>query len=303
MLLRISSSHDPYWNVALEKYLFENYSGEEILFLWVNDPCVVIGRNQNPWLECDLEYMREKDIHLVRRYTGGGAVYQDRGNLNVSWVSENTDHSVLHEIIAHVLGEQGITDIRAEKNDLLYQGRKFSGFASMTEENRHLYHGTMMVDVDLENLIRALTPSELKIRSHGIESVRARVLNLREVQPEITAEKVLDAFTALYQGRFIPEDEYDLRKEAEKLRSSAWLYDETPGFSILREYHENGVLYQFSCEVSEGVIQDIRIYSDHADPEVLKELEKLYKGTRYDSNNFDKNLKDYLIHHPQFVLH
>ena len=296
MLLRISSSHDPYRNVALEKYLFENYSGEEILFLWVNAPCVVIGRNQNPWLECDLEYMRGAEIKLVRRYTGGGAVYHDTGNINISWISESADHTVLHEILRDVLGKHGITDILAEKNDLLYHGRKISGFASMTEEQRHLYHGTLMVDVDLDRLIHALTPSQLKIRSHGIDSVRARVMNLKEADPEITVQKILNTFTTLYGERSIPEDEYDIQEEADKLQSSGWLYDETPGFSILHEYHENGVLYQCACDVSGGVIRKIRIYSDHADPQVLKELENRYKGTSYHSTDFDKILKDYLIH-------
>lgn len=296
MLLRISSSHDPYRNVALEKYLFENYSGEEILFLWVNDPCVVIGRNQNPWLECDLEYMRREGIRLVRRYTGGGAVYHDTGNINISWISENKDHAVLHRILRDVLERQGITDVQAEKNDLLYHGRKISGFASMTEEQKHLYHGTLMVDVDLDRLIHALTPSPLKIRSHGIDSVRARVMNLKETDPQISVQTILDAFTALYPGENITGDLSAVLKESDKLRSSAWLYDETPGFSILHEYHENGVLYQCSCDVSEGIIKNIRIYSDHADPQVLKDLENLYKGTRYHSTDFDKNLKDYLNH-------
>ena len=185
----ISESTNPCVNLAMEeRLLYTVQDGEATVYLWQNERTVVIGKNQNACAECNLTALREDCGRLVRRLSGGGAVYHDLGNLNFTFLSkaadENTGRNL--EIIAGALRSFGLEPQKSGRNDLLLNGRKFSGNAFCTRKGNAYHHGTLMLNVDAERIERYLCVSSAKLEKHAVRSVRARVINLSELAPEIT---------------------------------------------------------------------------------------------------------------------
>ena len=292
--LLISGSHDPYFNVASEKYLFDHFT-DETLFFWRNDPCVVIGRNQNSWLECDSLYMEEHGIRLVRRYTGGGAVYQDPGNLNYSWFTHEKGIEPLLGWLTAGLQELGIRSITGSRNDLLAEGRKFSGTASMSAAGRYLYHGTLMISVDRQNLSGALKPSRLKMKSHGIDSVRSRVINLQELSPQITAEQIITAVSAQYgpyEAGSLPALDV-IRRLRDELADPGWLINETPAFETTLEYRLKDGIWQVRLDVREGIVHQAEVYTDSLKIHDTKAIAQRLQELPFDETEIRRILEEY----------
>lgn len=185
MQFYISPSRDAAWNLALEEVLWR--SGEEVFLLWRNAPSVIVGRHQNALQEVNADFAREQGIAVVRRVTGGGAVYHDPGNINFSRTAAS---GIWHDGLAEKYLQPVLSALKtlgfdgcefSGRNDLLYRGRKISGCARSVQLNRVLFHGTLLYDADLSVLDTVLTPDPEKIRSKGVRSVRARVGNLREL--------------------------------------------------------------------------------------------------------------------------
>ena len=190
---------DPYENLALEEALLSRVGeGDLILYLWQNERTVVIGRNQNPWKECRTALLAEEGGRLARRLSGGGAVFHDLGNLNFTFLMAEADYDLPRQltVLERACRSLGIPAQRSGRNDLLADGRKFSGNAFYKHNGRAYHHGTLMVDVDLEMVQRYLSPSKAKLAAKGVDSVRSRVVNLREFVPELTIEQLSDALTA-----------------------------------------------------------------------------------------------------------
>lgn len=182
---------DPYFNMAFDEYALEQLPLDEPLFyLWQNRPAVIIGLNQDAYNEVNLEYLREHDIALVRRVTGGGAVYHDFGNLNYTIVGRsadlNRDYPEYTRHMLRALQSLGIEAALSGRNDILVSGRKVSGYAKRVYKDRLMVHGTLMYNVDLETLERVLNPPMDKLNAKGIASVRSRVTNLSEYLPSVT---------------------------------------------------------------------------------------------------------------------
>lgn len=189
-----SSSYDPWFNLSLEELLLDQLAENEvILYLWQNDHTIVIGRNQNAWKECRWEELAESGGKLARRLSGGGAVYHDLGNLNFTFIMNNRDFNIERQL-AIILKAMEKLDLNASfsgRNDLVLDKRKFSGHAYYHRDNKvALHHGTILVHSDLEKLAFYLNPSQKKIASKGIDSVRSRVVNLTEINPALTIEQV-----------------------------------------------------------------------------------------------------------------
>lgn len=229
----ISDSYDPFFNLAVETMLFDKCSaGERILYLWRNEDVVVIGRYQNPWRECNIDKMNEDGVHLMRRYTGGGAVFHDTNNICFSFISKKSTDVATGNDLAGVCGENadGVTNnadffdvakaensrvicealrslrIDAEisgRNDITVDGFKISGAAYKESGDVFLHHGTILVGTDLTRLATYLQPDERKLKSKGISSVRARVANLRDLEKggSITIEEVCDAVCRAFAGK------------------------------------------------------------------------------------------------------
>lgn len=227
---------DPHRNLAVEQYLLETVPADTcILYLWQNRRTVVIGRNQNAWKECRTTALEADGGLLARRLSGGGAVFHDLGNLNFTFLLNKPDYDLSRqlEVIVEACRAMGIPAERSGRNDVLSGGRKFSGNAFYEHRGRSYHHGTLLVDVDMSAMGKYLSPSSAKLEAKGVSSVRSRVVNLKELKPDLTieemAERMEDAFQAVYglTARRLDETDFDLRyigSLAERNASWEWLY-------------------------------------------------------------------------------
>ena len=201
----MSKTHDPFFNLATEEWLFR--SGDitrPTLFLWRNEPTVVIGRCQNPWKECDISKLREKGVHLARRFSGGGTVYQDLGNTNFTFLTSlaNHDKERNSQIIIRALSTFGLCAETSGRNDLIVGGFKVSGAAYKLAPPRALHHGTLLIQVDMSALAGLLNPNKLKLQSKGIASVASRVKNLKELSQSVSHEALCSAIVTSFCNHY-----------------------------------------------------------------------------------------------------
>lgn len=194
---------DPYYNMSFDEYCLQQFRSDEMFFyLWRNRPSVIIGYNQNSQAEVNLEYLRRNGILLVRRVTGGGAVYHDLQNLNYSMVAPLGGADPV-SVIVDALRRLGVPAERTGRNDIFVEGRKVSGYARRVYKDRELVHGTLMYDVDIDTLTRALDVPGSKLNLKGVASVRSRVTNLKDYLPQFAS---LDEFQAALQEMMAGND-------------------------------------------------------------------------------------------------
>lgn len=297
MITRISvyqgSGVDPYENLAIEKCLLDTVEPNQcILYLWQNQNTVVIGRNQNPWVECRTTLLAEEGGKLARRLSGGGAVFHDLGNLNFTFLvsSENYDVDRQLSVIQKACGMVGIPVEKSGRNDLLTHGCKFSGNAFYQSKGNAYHHGTLLIDVDMEKLGRYLSPSKAKLEAKGIQSVRSRVINLKELAPDLTCENMRNLMVAGF------EEVYGLTADTIAL-------DDTQLTQIRQATQVNGswdflygtpLPFTFSCEdrfawgnihlqlqTKNGQITASKVYSDAMDWAISEMLQHALTGCRF----------------------
>ena len=189
----VSERHNPYLNLAVETWLTDHQEeGIVTMYLWKNERTVVIGLNQNPFSECDVKRLTEEGGYLMRRRTGGGAVYHDLGNLNFSFIADKSDYDVRKQqsVIQEALKSFGLEAEISGRNDLTCQGRKFSGNAFFNGAQNNLHHGTILIKTDSEMMQRYLIVDKAKLLKNGVKSVASRVINLSEAVPELTSENI-----------------------------------------------------------------------------------------------------------------
>ena len=286
-----SDSHDPYRNLAIEEELLTLAQEATVLYLWQNANTVVIGRNQNPWKECHTTLLEQEDGHLARRLSGGGAVYHDLGNLNFTFLMPQADFDIPKQqhVLLSTLRDLGLRPELSGRNDILCDGRKVSGCAFYKNGKAAYHHGTLLLDVDREKLSRYLSPSKAKLQSKGVDSVRSRVVNLKELDPSITADTLKQALIENFH-RFLggfdeflePGDLNAARIEAltEKYRSWEWNYGQKLPFTL--EYEDRfpwGGL-EIQLQVEHGIIQQAKAYSDSINWELVPTLERCLPGCR-----------------------
>lgn len=245
MIIVQSSSTDVYRNLAVEEWLLDHAPQLPVLFVCVNNPCVVIGKNQNPWRECKLSLMEKEGVPLARRISGGGAVYHDPGNLNVSVMVPRTEYieQKQYDLIFQCLEKFGIKSSKLGKNSLGVDGLKFSGQAFCHRRERTLHHGTLLVNADLDRLGRFLGPELEGIETKAIASVPANVANLSQFAPELTIQKLSAALIEQFREMYckvgqagslsyieeiIPEEQ--LLPMIGKNSSNDWKLGHTPTF-------------------------------------------------------------------------
>ncbi len=298
LLVCRSRGTDPYENLALEEaLLYRVGAGELILYLWQNERTVVIGKNQNPWKECRTALLSEEGGHLARRLSGGGAVFHDCGNLNFTFLVRETDYDVSRQlsVIETACRSLGIPVERSGRNDLLADGRKFSGNAFYKHEGRCYHHGTLMVDVDTALVQRYLSPSKAKLEAKGVDSVRARVVNLKEFVPDLTVEglasALISALPAVYSaGEGIPTiqdldpNAFDLGDLRAKYASDAWLYGPRLPFTLSVEERFSWGGVELQLNVNEGVIRLAKVYTDALDETLAPKLEAVLPGCAFRSD-------------------
>ncbi|MDO5545590.1 MAG: lipoate--protein ligase [Eubacteriales bacterium] len=288
-----SAGYDPYRNLAIEQHLLEQVKpGECILYLWQNQNTVVIGRNQNAWKECRTSLLEEEGGHLARRLSGGGAVFHDLGNLNFTFLVPQTDYDLDRQfsVIQEAVRSFDIPAEKSGRNDVLSAGRKFSGNAFYRNGTQAYHHGTLLVDVDMQKMGRYLNPSKAKLQSKGVDSVRSRVVNLRELNPDVTIESLksamADAFSKVYglPLEYLSEDALD-RDYVESLyqqnSSWEWLYGQKIPFTFEWEERFPWGGIQIALQVENGIVQQAKVYSDAMDWCLAPKLETALIGSRF----------------------
>ena len=237
--LYISTSGDGWTNLGTDEWFLEHIAPDEMaLYFYINDNAVILGRNQNPWAECDLAAMERDHVQLVRRITGGGAVYHDRGNLNFSFIagSERYDQDRQLRLILDAVRALGIPCEATGRNDLAVEGRKFSGNAFCKRSKVQQHHGTLLVASDLDRLQKYLRVDPRKLRSKGTKSVRSRVCNLSDLLPGLRVEALLEALKNAFAREYGAYETLetgalpwaDIRPYIEKHASWEWRLGETP---------------------------------------------------------------------------
>lgn len=289
-----SNSFDPYWNLAVEEYLMETVEEDAcILFLWQNQNTVVIGRNQNPWKECRTALLDEEGGHLARRLSGGGAVFHDLGNLNFTFLLPQAEYNLDRQfaVIAEAMSLLGLNAERSGRNDMLVNGRKFSGNAFYKNGKQAYHHGTLLVDVDMEKLSRYLNPSKAKLQAKGVDSVRSRVVNLRELNPEITIQSLKQSMAKAFRKVFglpcstLDDAMLDMQAiEALRKRNMSWEWNfgQKLPFSVELEDRFPWGGIQICMQIQNGIISGVKVYSDAMDWAVTPRLEKALVGCRYE---------------------
>lgn len=288
-----STDYDPYRNLALEQHLLESVpEGTCILYLWQNQNTVVIGRNQNAWKECRMTLLEEEGGHLARRLSGGGAVFHDLGNLNFTFLVPQADYDLDRQfsVIQEAVRRFGIPAEKSGRNDVLSEGRKFSGNAFYKNGTQAYHHGTLLVDVDMQKMGRYLNPSKAKLQSKGVDSVRARVVNLRELNPEVTTQRLktamAEAFSAVYGLPLnrMGEETLDLAQVDSLYRHySSWEWRCGRKLPFTFEWEDRfpwgGI--QIALQVESGVVQQAQVYSDAMDWTIAPKLEQALTGRRF----------------------
>lgn len=285
---------DPYFNLASEEYLLKHRK-ENFIYLWINAPAVIVGVNQNTVQEVNLDYTTSHGIKVVRRQTGGGAVYHDLNNLCYTVIApfrENVDN--YRRFTAPVIEYLNTLGVKAEfsgRNDIVVGGKKISGNAQTVSGGRIMHHGTLLFDTDMTALTFALKPNKLKTESKGIKSVRARVTNIKQYLPDMTVEEFKNGLKEYFKKTC---EEYVLTEndiaEIDKLvRDKYSLYEwnigRSPKGKNLFEYKFPFGILSFSFDTVEGKIENADISGDFFSVGDIKEFASTLDGVKFTKND------------------
>ncbi|MFD2308501.1 lipoate--protein ligase [Enterococcus termitis] len=304
MIFVPNENNDPRVNLAIETYLLkEKPLDEPILLFYINDPSIIIGRNQNTIEEINKEYVDEKGIHVVRRLSGGGAVYHDHGNLNFSFIMPDDgnsfrDFAKVTQPIIQALHELGVSGAELKgRNDLVIDGMKFSGNAMYATAGRMFAHGTLMFDSDIDEVVNALKVRKDKIESKGIKSVRSRVTNIKPFLPadkqEMTTEEFredillkifgVDSVDQVKTYELTDEDWEKINKISDEYyRNWDWNYGKSPAFNLERRHRFPIGAIDAQMNVEDGEIKEIKIFGDFFGLGEIKDVEDILTGTKYE---------------------
>lgn len=293
MLYIRNNSTDPYFNLAAEEYVLTHFN-QEVFMLWRNAPSIIIGRYQNTLAEINADYVKEHNIKVVRRMTGGGAVFHDLGNLNFTFVQNGTDGNFrsFTQPILDALRQMGVDAEFQGRNDLAIGGQKISGNAQCVHNGRMLHHGTLLFSVEMNNLADALKVNPLKFNDKAVKSVRKRVTNIVDylLQPmDIIAfsDFVMDYVVKNGEDGNLYEFSADDLLAINGLKESKydtweWTFGASPRYTFSNEVRTEGGHVELCLKVSQGQIEEVKIYGDFfAGKEDITKLEKQFVGIPY----------------------
>ena len=297
-------STNPYYNMAFDEYCLESLPTDEpVFFLWQNRPAVIVGFNQEVNTEVNLDYLKEKGIDLVRRVTGGGAVYHDLENLNYTIVGRSEDlerdYPEYASLLAKALQTLGVPATLSGRNDILVEGRKVSGFAKRVCKNRLMVHGTLMYNVDVDVLTNVLNPSTTKLQSKGIASVRSRVANLCDYLPEIPdiqtfSQRLEEILSNNYTDTEYQLTETDLaniqRLTDKKFATWEWNYGRSPKATLVHSARLACGTVEIHLTLAENRIASCRFGGDFLGNLPASDVEKALTGIPYEINEIRKCL-------------
>lgn len=301
--------HDPTVNLAIEEYALRHLPEErDYLLFYINEPSIIIGKNQNTHEEINSEYVQKNGIHVVRRLSGGGAVYHDLGNLNYSFITKDDGQSFHNyrkftEPVVQALRRLGVQAELTGRNDIQVGERKISGNAQFATKGRMFTHGTLLFDSEIENVVAALNVDPQKIQSKGIKSIRSRVANISEflerpmtVQQFRVAllESIFGCLEAEVPQVHLSEQHWDgiRRLSEERYRSWDWNYGKSPKANIRRSKRFEGAgTIDARLDVEAGRIAAIRIFGDFFGTADVEELERKLSGVKFERGAIEEALQ------------
>ncbi len=302
-----NNSNDAAYNIALEEYAFKKLLDEDMIFLlWINKPAIIVGRHQNTIEEINTEYVKENNIDVVRRISGGGAVYHDLNNLNYTIISKEKENKAFDfksfsTPVIKTLESLGVEAKFTGRNDLEIDGKKICGNAQAYINGRIMHHGCLLFDVDLSVLANALKVPKDKIESKGVKSVRARVTNILNELPEKITVLEFKNLILEYMKKEYPEmKEYvfseEQLKEIQKIRDEKfanwdWVYGKSPDYNINRTKKYPSGKIEIFADIQESKIKDIKIYGDFFGIKDIKDIENVLRGSKYNYPDILERIK------------
>ena len=290
----ISNQYNPFLNRAVEQYLTDHQKEDTVtMYLWKNERTVVVGYNQNPFAECNVRLLLDQGGHLMRRGTGGGAVYHDLGNINFSVIVDKSLYDVRKQlsVIQDALLSYGLQTEISGRNDLTCGGRKFSGNAFAKGQHNNLHHGTLLIKTDGAMMQRYLNVDKAKLMKHGVSSVRSRVVNLSELVPELTSESIkqplTNSFEKVYGGKaeLLDFDTYINMAEVQSIMSDissrSFLFGRWEQFKTTKkaQFPWGSVDIALQIDEAQSLIKETQIASDCLEPETIQQAEQLLTGS------------------------
>jgi len=287
---------------GLEEYLIKDYDyNEDIFLLWNVVPTVMIGRHQVTDIELDKNFVKENNIQVVRRNSGGGAVYTDKGCLQFSFITSNRSHTDIFKghvsKIADAVNKLGLKAVFTGRNDVLHEGRKFSGNAEFIHKDRMVIHGTILFESNLDNLIGSLTPDKAKLTKHAITSVKSRVLNIGSLVDLNLTDFYQHVVNEIKDEEVMVEtlDLEKIKQYSEKFYTDEWNYGKNPKFDIVKKEKFDAGNITFSVIVKNNKVKDLKITGDYFSLKKISDLENAFIGIDYNYESFMKVLKTYKV--------
>jgi lipoate-protein ligase A len=292
----VTSSNNPHLNLAKElDLLYAPASNDRVLYLWQNARVVVIGKHQNPYRECNLDFMKKNDVFLARRPTGGGAVYQDLGNTCWTFLEPTFRPEVNTGILVNALKKFGIDAYGTGRNDVEVDGKKVSGAAFRRTQYRSIHHGTVLMHVDMQMLASCLNVNADKLKAKGVDSVRSRVMNLCELAPQLNNKSITEALIEAYQEAYgkCPVEyatfesmmaEKSVKNRYDQLSSQNWLFGRSSTADVSASRRHDFGLFNVTLTLEAGRVKDVVVDSDCLITDVVEKFEdcisEMSKGRR-----------------------
>lgn len=306
-------NYDPRINLAIEEYALKHLNiNETYLLFYINEPSIIIGKNQNTIEEINTKYVEDQHIHVVRRLSGGGAVYHDKGNLNFSFITKDDGNSFHNfkkftEPVVEALKKLGVNAELSGRNDLMAEGRKISGNAQFSTKGRMFSHGTLLFDSEIENVVSALKVKKDKIESKGIKSIRNRVANISEfLEQKVTVEEfremllryIFDGEENITEYKLTEKDWETIHQiSKERYQSWDWNYGKSPKFNLQHSHRFPVGQIDVRLEVNKGKIDACTIYGDFFGVGDVQEVQEKLTGVRYEKASIEQALEDIDISH------
>ena len=300
---------NPYFNLATEEYVLKNFD-EDSFMLWRNEPSIIVGKHQNTLAEINMDYVKANNIPVVRRLSGGGAVFHDLGNLNFTFTKKGNNENLIDfrkytEPIIEVLNKIGIEAKFEGRNDLTIDGKKFSGNAEHIWKNRVLHHGTLLFSSEIKDLSQALKVDPLKFTDKAVKSVRSRVTNISEHLKykmdvmdfyEMIINHIINSHPDI---KLYELSEYDHQQinilVNNKYSSWDWNFGYSPNYNFKKTIKTNGGFIEINMDVINGLIIDFKLYGDFFNISEISELENIIKSTPHERNIITEKLQNVTI--------